>query len=215
MYEKKRGPESFFYWFIRELDARRARGPEAAESPLLWPKEEVREECRAWERLFIRAAPFAAAMPKARVSTGGVESGLIQFDSVQCFGSMRLSLSALLAPLDKHCCAQALARDTVGQAFRSSPRQATNLPHNHLAVAFLCTVRAVAMLLPVFMRCEWLSILDRCLLILVVPALFLLVDAELLNVCWTSTAAALPHTRAVVLLLPADVASFSGGSLLR
>jgi hypothetical protein len=40
MYEKKRGRESFWYPFIRELDNQRGRGQLAVESPLLWsPKE--------------------------------------------------------------------------------------------------------------------------------------------------------------------------------
>lgn len=41
MYEKKRGKESFWYPFIRELDRQRGRGQLAVESPLLWSPEEV------------------------------------------------------------------------------------------------------------------------------------------------------------------------------
>lgn len=41
MYEKKRGKESTWYAYIKELDKQRARGQFAAESPLLWTEEEV------------------------------------------------------------------------------------------------------------------------------------------------------------------------------
>eukprot|EP00243_Klebsormidium_subtile_P004495 TRINITY_DN18494_c0_g1_i1.p1 TRINITY_DN18494_c0_g1~~TRINITY_DN18494_c0_g1_i1.p1 ORF type:complete len:542 (+),score=174.02 TRINITY_DN18494_c0_g1_i1:279-1904(+) len=41
MYEKKRGRESFWFPFIRELDRQRGRGQAAVESPLLWSKEEI------------------------------------------------------------------------------------------------------------------------------------------------------------------------------
>ncbi|KAI5084449.1 hypothetical protein GOP47_0000618 [Adiantum capillus-veneris] len=41
MYEKKRGKESFWYPFIRELDRQRGRGQLAVESPLLWQAEEL------------------------------------------------------------------------------------------------------------------------------------------------------------------------------
>jgi hypothetical protein len=40
-YEKKRGKDSFWYSYIKELDHQRARGPLAAESPLIWKDEEV------------------------------------------------------------------------------------------------------------------------------------------------------------------------------
>jgi hypothetical protein len=40
-YEKKRGQESKWYAFIKELDRQRARGPLAAESPILWTADEV------------------------------------------------------------------------------------------------------------------------------------------------------------------------------
>jgi hypothetical protein len=40
-YEKKRGDESEWYSFIKELDRQRARGALAAETPLLWTDEEV------------------------------------------------------------------------------------------------------------------------------------------------------------------------------
>ncbi|XP_002986460.2 ribulose-1,5 bisphosphate carboxylase/oxygenase large subunit N-methyltransferase, chloroplastic [Selaginella moellendorffii] len=43
MYEKKRGKESFWYPFIRELDRQRGRGQVAVESPLLWTSEELDE----------------------------------------------------------------------------------------------------------------------------------------------------------------------------
>lgn len=41
MYEKKRGKDSFWYPFIRELDRQRGRGQLAVESPLLWTSEEL------------------------------------------------------------------------------------------------------------------------------------------------------------------------------
>lgn len=41
MYEKKRGKDSFWYPFIRELDRQRGRGQLAVESPLLWSTEEL------------------------------------------------------------------------------------------------------------------------------------------------------------------------------
>ncbi|KAH7296774.1 hypothetical protein KP509_26G038400 [Ceratopteris richardii] len=41
MYEKKRGKDSFWYPFIRELDRQRGRGQLAVESPLLWSKKEL------------------------------------------------------------------------------------------------------------------------------------------------------------------------------
>ncbi|KAJ7552901.1 hypothetical protein O6H91_06G075700 [Diphasiastrum complanatum] len=43
MYEKKRGTESFWYPFIRELDRQRGRGQVAVESPLLWSSEELND----------------------------------------------------------------------------------------------------------------------------------------------------------------------------
>jgi hypothetical protein len=42
-YEKKRGLESEWYEYIKELDRQRARGPLAAESPILWTAEEVEQ----------------------------------------------------------------------------------------------------------------------------------------------------------------------------
>lgn len=41
MYEKKRGKDSFWYPFIRELDRQRGRGQLAVESPLLWTLAEL------------------------------------------------------------------------------------------------------------------------------------------------------------------------------
>lgn len=41
MYEKKRGKDSFWYPFIRELDRQRGRGQLAVESPLLWTSKEL------------------------------------------------------------------------------------------------------------------------------------------------------------------------------
>lgn len=41
MYEKKKGKESFWYPFIKELDKLRGRGPQGAESPILWPAGEA------------------------------------------------------------------------------------------------------------------------------------------------------------------------------
>lgn len=41
MYEKKRGKDSFWYPFIRQLDRQRGRGQLAVESPLLWTSEEL------------------------------------------------------------------------------------------------------------------------------------------------------------------------------
>ncbi|GBG60037.1 hypothetical protein CBR_g368 [Chara braunii] len=43
MYEKKRGKESFWYPYIRELDRQRGRGQLAVESPLLWSRTELNE----------------------------------------------------------------------------------------------------------------------------------------------------------------------------
>lgn len=45
-YEKKRGEESFWHAYISELDRQRARGPLAAESPLIWSDTEVQEYLR-------------------------------------------------------------------------------------------------------------------------------------------------------------------------
>jgi hypothetical protein len=45
-YEKKRGEESFWHAYISELDRLRARGPQAAESPLIWSDDEVAEYLR-------------------------------------------------------------------------------------------------------------------------------------------------------------------------
>jgi hypothetical protein len=45
-YEKKRGEESFWHAYISELDRLRARGPLAAESPLIWTDDEVVEYLR-------------------------------------------------------------------------------------------------------------------------------------------------------------------------
>lgn len=45
-YEKKRGEDSFWHAYISELDRLRARGPQAAESPLIWSDEEVSEYLR-------------------------------------------------------------------------------------------------------------------------------------------------------------------------
>lgn len=42
-YEKKRGKDSFWYPFIKELDRQGGRGPQGAKSPLLWPEEQVED----------------------------------------------------------------------------------------------------------------------------------------------------------------------------
>ncbi|EFJ43572.1 hypothetical protein VOLCADRAFT_76643 [Volvox carteri f. nagariensis] len=41
MYEKKLKKKSFWYPYIKELDKQQARGPQAAESPLLWGDQEL------------------------------------------------------------------------------------------------------------------------------------------------------------------------------
>lgn len=41
MYEKKRGPDSVWHAYIKELDRQRGRGQYAVESPLLWSEEEL------------------------------------------------------------------------------------------------------------------------------------------------------------------------------
>ncbi|KAL2610275.1 hypothetical protein R1flu_028848 [Riccia fluitans] len=43
MYEKKRGKDSFWYPYIRELDRQRGRGQLAVPSPLLWSPQELNE----------------------------------------------------------------------------------------------------------------------------------------------------------------------------
>ena len=40
-YEKKRGSESFWAPYIKELGNQQARGPQGAKSPLLWPEHQV------------------------------------------------------------------------------------------------------------------------------------------------------------------------------
>lgn len=40
-YEKKRGSESFWAAYIKELGNQQARGPQGAKSPLLWPEHQV------------------------------------------------------------------------------------------------------------------------------------------------------------------------------
>lgn len=42
-YEKKRGEESFWHPFIKELDHQRGRGPQGARSPLLWQAGQAEE----------------------------------------------------------------------------------------------------------------------------------------------------------------------------
>lgn len=42
-YEKKRGSESFWAAYIKELGNQQARGPQGAKSPLLWPEHQVQE----------------------------------------------------------------------------------------------------------------------------------------------------------------------------
>ena len=44
MYEKKNGPKSYWYSFIKELDRLRAIGQQGVESPVLWPQHEVQWE---------------------------------------------------------------------------------------------------------------------------------------------------------------------------
>lgn len=45
MYEKKEGSRSFWAPYIKELDRQRGRGQQGAESPILWPEDEVKNIC--------------------------------------------------------------------------------------------------------------------------------------------------------------------------
>lgn len=59
-YEKKRGDESEWYSFIKELDRQRARGALAAETPLLWSDEEL--------RTYLQGSPVQAAVAERLAS---------------------------------------------------------------------------------------------------------------------------------------------------
>lgn len=55
MYEKKRGPDSFWLPFIQELDRQRGRGQSAVETPLLWDPQEVKE--------YLQGSPMQVSPP--------------------------------------------------------------------------------------------------------------------------------------------------------
>ena len=61
MYEKKRGRDSFWYPFIRELDRQRGRGQLAVESPLLWSSKELE---------FLEGSPMKVLAWKMSIETG-------------------------------------------------------------------------------------------------------------------------------------------------
>lgn len=71
MYEKKIGKESFWYYYIKELDKQRARGPQAVESPLLWPKEELED--------LLQGSPVVAAVQQRLAS---IEKEYNELDTV-------------------------------------------------------------------------------------------------------------------------------------
>lgn len=129
-YEKKKGAESFWSAYINELDHQRARGPLAAESPLIWTDDEVDQ--------YLRGSPVKGLV-RARLASIKEEYDALDtvwFMSGSLFNKYPCALENILHHVitTLHC----------GPfSFRCLPLAAFSMFHTSQLLAHICATKSI------------------------------------------------------------------------